>query len=234
MTQKHIAGFRPAIAMIELVFAITIMGIALMAVPNLLTISSKSGFVTLQQEAINEASAHISAIMTYAWDENDTNESFLPPILKVSNGDSELDEDGDSGKRAGTPIESYRKFITSGGFRLDASATLGKDGDDTENDDIDDFNGESTGLIVVQESNSDYVDKNVTMTTTVEYMDDTANYDSNSFTFNPFNTKSGTTNIKQITVRLTSDSGVSELSKDIVLRAFSCNIGSYHLERKSF
>ena len=234
MTQKHIAGFRPAIAMIELVFAITIMGIALMAVPNLLTISSKSGFVTLQQEAINEASAHISAIMTYAWDENDTNESFLPPILKVSNGDSELDEDGDSGKRAGTPIESYRKFITSGGFRLDASATLGKDSDDTENDDIDDFNGESTGLIVVQESNSDYVDKNVTMTTTVEYMDDTANYDSNSFTFNPFNTKSGTTNIKQITVRLTSDSGVSELSKDIVLRAFSCNIGSYHLERKSF
>ena len=234
MTQKHIAGFRPAIAMIELVFAITIMGIALMAVPNLLTISSKSGFVTLQQEAINEASAHISAIMTYAWDENDTNESFLPPILKVSNGDSELDEDGNSGKRAGTPIESYRKFITSGGFRLDASATLGKDSDDTENDDIDDFNGESTGLIVVQESNSDYVDKNVTMTTTVEYMDDTANYDSNSFTFNPFNTKSGTTNIKQITVRLTSDSGVSELSKDIVLRAFSCNIGSYHLERKSF
>ena len=193
----------------------------------------KSGFVTLQQEAISEASAHISSIMTYAWDENDTNESFIPPVLKVSNGDSELGDDG-SGKRVGTPVESYRKFITSGGFTLDASSALGKDTGDTVEDDIDDFNGESKGLLLVESTENDYIDKNVTMTTTVKYMDDSAGYDANTIIFNPFGNKAATTNIKQIFVTLTSASGVDELNKTIVLKAFSCNIGSYYLERKSF
>ena len=233
MTQYQKAGFRPAIAMVELVFAITIMGIALLSVPNLLSISMKSGFVALQQEAISEASAHISAIMTYAWDENDTNDSFLPPILEVSNGDSELADTGD-GLRAGTPVESYRKFITPGGFTLKASAVLGKEPGETEPDDIDDFNGESTGLVVVENAENDYVDKNVTMTTTVSYSDDSANYNSNSITFNPFSNKSATTNIKEILITLTSASGVSELEKNITLKAFSCNIGSYELEKKRF
>ncbi len=233
MTQNLKAGFRPAIAMVELIFAIAVMGIALMAVPNLLSISMKSGFVTLQQEAISEASAHISAIMTYAWDENDTNDSFPPPILNVSNGDSELADDG-SGKRAGTPIESYRKFTTSGSFTLNASTVLGKETGETEENDIDDFNGESKGLTIVQNTDNDYIDKNVTMATTVNYIDDSANYDNNNFNFNAFVNKGGTTNIKQISITLTSASGVDELNKTIRLRAFSCNIGSYYLERKSF
>ena len=233
MTRKYIVGFRPAIAMVELVFAITIMGIALMAVPNLLSVSMKSGFVTLQQEAISEASAHISAIMTYAWDENNTNESFIPPILEVSNGDSELDDTGD-GLRAGTPKESYRKFITSGGFKLIASASLGKESGEIEPDDIDDFNGETTGLTLVESADSDYVDKNVTMSTVISYADDSTNYNSNTITFTPFQNKTGTTNIKDINITLTSGSGVSELAKTIVLKAFSCNIGSYELEKKRF
>ncbi len=233
MTQNLRAGFRPAIAMVELVFAISVIGIALMSVPNLLTISMKSGFVTLQQEAISEASAHISAVMTYAWDENDTNESFLPPILKVSNGDSELNDNG-SGIRQGTPIESYRKFITSGGFTLDASTVLGQEAGESEPDDIDDFNGKTTKLVLIENAQSDYVDQNITMTTNVSYADDSANYNSNDITFTPFQSKSGTTNIKDISVTLTSGSGVKELDKKIVLRAFSCNIGSYELEKKRF
>ena len=160
--------FRRAIAMIELIFAITIMGIALLSVPNLLTVSMKSGFVTLQQEAISEASAHISAIMTYAWDQNDTNESFLPPVLEVNNGDSELNDDG-NGLRAGTPMESYRKFITAGGFKLKASTVLGEEAGETEPNDIDDFNGESTGLVVIENTDNDYVDKNISLIHNYQY-----------------------------------------------------------------
>ena len=233
MKHNQKAGFRPAIAMVELVFAITIMGIALLSVPNLLTVSMKSGFVALQQEAISEASAHISAVMTYAWDENDTNESFLPPILEVSNGDDELNDNGNN-IRNGTPIESYRKFITAGGIKLKASSVLGKEKDEDEPDDIDDFNGEITKLTVIENSNKDYVDKNIKMTTTVSYADDSADYNSSNILFSPFQSKAGTTNIKDISITLTSDSGVSELAKTIKLRAFTCNIGSYQLEKKRF
>ena len=233
MNRRYIVGFRPAIAMVELVFAITVIGIALMAVPNLLTISSKSSFVALQQEAISEASAHISAIMTYAWDENDTNESFIPPILEVSNGDSELNDAGD-GLRAGTPKESYRKFITSGGFKLKASSYLRQESGETQPDDIDDFNDKETRLVLVQNATNDYVDKDILMLTQVSYSDDSANYNTNAITFTPFQSKGASTNIKTIVVTLMSDSGVEELDKTIVLKAFSCNIGSYELEKKRF
>ncbi len=44
---------RPAIAMIELIFAIVIIGIVLMSVPQLISTAAKSGYVTIQQEAIS-------------------------------------------------------------------------------------------------------------------------------------------------------------------------------------
>jgi len=47
-------------------------------------------------------------------------------------------------------------------------------------------------------------------------------------------TTSGTTNIKLISVTLTSTSGVNELNKTIVLRAFGCNIGAAELEVRRF
>jgi len=225
--------------MVELIFAITIMGIALMAIPNLLAVSAKSGYVTIQQEAISEASAHINSILTYQWDEEDSNESFLPPVLGVSNGDDELDEVGTSGIRKGTPPQSYRKFVNYRGERFNASTTLGADtGESSQNDydDIDDFNGATSSLVIAagESASNDYIDTNISISTTVSYNDDLASYDSNSFTFTPFSPKSGTTNIKEVTITLTSNSGVEELNKTIVLRAFSCNIGAYLLERKDF
>jgi type II secretory pathway pseudopilin PulG len=94
---------RPAIAMIELIFAIVIMGIVLMSVPNLIRTTEKSGYVTIQQEAINEVSTHLNVVLSYHWDENDTydtddtdendtNKSYPSPILRVTNGDPGLDE----------------------------------------------------------------------------------------------------------------------------------------------
>ena len=235
----RIRDMRHAIAMIELIFAIVIMGFVLMSAPMLIGMTTKSAYVAMQQEAINEAASQINMILSYHWDENDTNGSYYEPLLQTTNGDSDLNEDGSTGKRIGTPKESYRKFVTSNGQRLDASSTLGSETSDTEYDDVDDFNGETT-LIAEDNTSSDYTETKITQTIT--YLADSPTATTGSYrdpgdttiSFSPdfSTTPTGTTNIKKIKVTLTSDSGASELSKEITMYAFSCNIGSYVLEER--
>jgi len=230
---------RPAIAMIELIFAIVIMGIVLMSAPMLISTAAKSGYVAIQQEAINEAASQVNMIMGYQWDKSNTDENYLPPILGVSNGDNDLDEVTTTGRRLGTPNESYRSFVRADGQRLSASALGSADGADTVKDDVDDFDG-STSLIDIEPAGLvDYVEDNTTIriNTEVRYISDSTTTGS-TITFDPdFITAGSTTtstNIKRITVKLTSVGAPAELTKEIILHAFSCNIGGYKLEEKDF
>lgn len=234
---------RPAIAMIELIFAIVIMGIVLMSAPMLISTAAKSGFVAIQQEAIHEAASHLNMIMGYHWDENDADERYVDPILRVSSGNGDLEESGTTGRRPGTPEESYRTFIRSDGVdNLTASTTpLGPDGGDR--DDIDDFSG-NTDLTEIEVASADNVETTtININAAVAYIPDSPGSGSyadpggdNKITFTPnFAANSGSsTNIKRITVTLTSTSGVTELDKQIVLHAFSCNIGGYTLAERGF
>lgn len=232
---------RPAIAMIELIFAIVIMGIVMMSAPMLISTATKSGYVAIQQEAINEAASQVNMIMGYHWDENDANEIYLDPILRVSNGYTDLDEDGTTGRRSGTPRESYRSFIRSDGTDdLNASASISFTSDvETEEDDIDDFSGTTAHLVLIPEPTleANYVETTtIDINTTISYNEDNVigGYNQSSIVYNPFSTSGDTTNIKSITVTLTSSSGLDELEKNIVLRSFSCNIGGYKLEERDF
>lgn len=235
---------RPAIAMIELIFAIVIIGIVLMSAPMLISTATKSGYVAIQQEAINEAASQVNMIMGYHWDENSADEEYIPPILKVSSagGDDDLDEEGNTSRRLGTPKESYRSFVRSDGadFNVTLPVVLGKDTGETQDDDFDDFDdftGSTAHLVLVLEPtlNANYVETaTIDINRTVAYIDDNASYNSSSITYNPFGSSTGSTNIKSITVTLTSSSGLEELDKEIILRAFSCNIGGYKLEKKDF
>lgn len=226
---------RPAIAMLELIFAIVIMGIILMSAPQLISTAAKSGYVAIQQEAINEAASKVNMIMGYQWDESNTNENYIPPIL-ITGGDSELNEVNitavPTGRRLGTPPESYRAFVRSDGLRFSASA-LGSDAGDE--DDIDDFSGTVTHLMLVPEATleANYIETTtIDINSTVSYSDDTTNYSQSTIAYDPFTASGGTTNIKSITVTVTSTSGEEELEKEITLRGFSCNIGGYKLEEK--
>ena len=235
---------RTGIAMIELIFAIVIMGIVLMSAPMLVSQASKSGLVMVQQEAIAAASTNIGMILTRHWDEQDTNESLESPIL-VANGSSQLNEavdaDGNlTGRRAGTPTLSYRSFLTSLGGRLNASSTLGAEsGDD---DDIDDFNGQTITLGTPSTTDAtttelgDYADTSLQLTTAVAYISDGNDYNSSSMTFHsPFSSAAaGTSNIKAVSTTATSGSHDAELGTNITLSAFSCNIGIYTLKERSF
>ena len=230
---------RPAVAMIELIFAIVVMGIVMLSVPQLLSTASNSGYVAIQQEGINEASTQMSIMMDYPWDENDTNGSHTT-VLNVTNGDNELNGTVTPQKRrAGTPILSHRLYKSFDGSEFSASV-IGLDGNETI-DDIDDFNNTSVNLqLNGTTTTKDYIEKGnkIKIARTVTYMDDNAtNYvgggSGGTLSYSPtFTTATPSTNIKRLQVTLTSTSGVDELSKNITLHAFSCNIGTYKLKEK--
>ena len=234
---------RPAIAMIELIFAIVIMGIILMSAPMLISTAAKSGYVAIQQEAINEAASRVNMIMGYHWDENSADETVLDPILQTASPVTDLAEatyiDGNgTGRRIGTPRESYRSFVRPDNTRGTATAAgaLGNDG--IEND-VDDFIGTIGLTLAGLGTGTNYIEKNVTIVTDIAYIADAADYNpaGNTINFDPnfAETSLTTTSIKRISTTLTSDdASPDELDKTIILHAFSCNIGGYKLEERDF
>ena len=240
MITKHM---RPAIAMIELIFAIVVMGIVMMSAPMLLNTASKSGYAAIQQEGINEAATQVNIILGYQWDENNTQDEYDPVVLATSSAIGALEESAATPNlRAGTPKESFRKYISSTGKKATATA-INWEENPAAKDDIDDFNGTSSDLKLEESgATSDYIEKTtINISRIVSYMSDdengTGTYTNGgggTLTFNPTFTDSSTsTNIKRIQVTLTSSSTADELEKTITLHAFSCNIGSYKLEERN-
>jgi len=233
---------RPAVAMIELIFAIVIIGISLLSIPNLLRISSDSSLVTIQQEGIAMAAAHTNALMTYAWDEQNTDSIglYVTKKLHVGASGTVFLSQGGNPTPLTFPLARNRTFAAAG---ITASV-IGTDVNDS-NDDVDDFDDVNSStkkaLLAGATYNADegeYIDLNVSQKTTVTYGSDTATYNSanGQFTFNrPFGnaTPASSTNIKLITTRLTSASTEAELQeKDIKLKSFMCNIGANNPKTK--
>lgn len=247
---KALKVLRPATAMLELVFALVIIGIVLMSAPAVISTANKSGFVALQQEAISAAATEIGMIMTYHWDEGDTDQNLSAPIL-LTNGNAGLnaivDLAGNNlGIRAGSSLGTKRSFFSSVGTQINTTAinALGFDnGDVNISDDIDDFDNTNTVLNNIQAgaviSEGDYVDSRLTINTTVDYISDTLSTNDyrgvggNAIAFN-LNTQTNasptTTNIKRIRVNLTTPN--RQIDTNILLFAFSCNIGTYELEER--
>lgn len=241
---------RRAVAMLELIFAIVILGIVMMSAPMLIATATESTYVGLQQEAVASASSEIGMILTHHWDEGNTDPTRSASILVSSDGDNDLDEaivgTIPTGKRAGTPSSSSRRFRTLGGtINTTPSANLGTDGGDR--DDIDDFITAAATALKDEESTStltgDVVDKGITIEVNVNYLNDTPGGSSykgtdTTLTYNrPFVNPAAAgndSNIKQVQVRLRSNRPEEELQKDIVLNAFSCNIGTYQLKQAVF
>ena len=228
---------RRAVAMVELIFAIVVMGFAMMSIPNLLGLSARSGYTALQQEAIATASSDISLIFARQWDESNTIQSDYERILKT-NGDTHLAD------RNGGVTRVYNRVpITA-----TSVSYLGHDTNDVDEngndifDDIDDVNIEPIKLTTndneIDKSKRGNIDQDIQIVTLVNYISDapkSGSWDSSQKLVydykSPVDIKK-ITNIKNIKITLTSNSGVKELEKNIVLFAFSCNIGGYKRERK--
>lgn len=208
---------RSAMSMLELVFAIVIMGIAVMSLPLILTQVQTNNAFAMQQEAILAAKTKIGDILTYEWDDRsydaNASRSF---VLDTANGNNNLNRVGTTTQRVGhINADNRRKF-----FPTNTNATgIGT----SSSTDIDQFHNQPTTIAATVETAGtlDYVFTALTLTPTITYASDTATYSNtplNNFTFNPDNANA-ITNIKTIVVQVTG------ASQTITLRAFSCNVG---------
>jgi len=224
---------RAAIAMIELIFAIVIMGIILLSAPMLITQSTKSNKVVFQQESISILASHTGALMTYFWDEANVGNNA---ILTTTDGNPSLD--GNTTR----PVTSRQRQPNS---LLHAATFMGSDTDalglPTGINDIDDFHnvsrtlklelGSAKGIV----TEGEYIDTNISIHTVVSYGKDTGPNGANTDIIfsNPFSAFPGTTsNIKRIQATLSTTATATELNKTIVLNAFMCNIGGVSLESR--
>jgi len=212
---------KKAVAMIELIFALVVMGIALMSAPMLIHQSIKSSNVALQQEAIVAAASQTAIILSTHWDEENSNvPAGESPILNANRAAFNFPPAG--------LTDVFGRTSDDGGNILEPSAHIGADANElvyTDFDDVDDYDGSNFGLMLYNAENTtvnagEYADTNITIATTVAYTQEGAV---------TTNTIGGVvSNIKLITVNLTSNQvDVPELAKDITMQAFSCNIGTY-------
>jgi len=233
MKKNHLT---PAIAMIELIFSLVVMGIVMMSAPLLLTTTQNSTTIVLQQEGVNQAVSRATMLLDYPWDENDTNASCTPPVLHVTNGDTELDPMlSDPTRRAGVPVLSNSRKFNTCSKEFNASLTLGMEAGETVQDDMDDFG--TTSLTPIQNQGGRYIGKDdITIATTITYGSDSIDYTKGKSADPIFYTPSAgvaTSNIKIIDVNITTFSQISELKNSIIMRAFSCNIGGISYETRN-
>ena len=236
---------RKGIALLELIFSIVIIAITLMSVPNLIQSTSSASKEVITQESVSNAASYANMIMSTFWDENCSNPKYENPIVYVQKEDPDLEELNVSGillgLRIGSAQTTSRRFRNDlSGNRLTASPTLTQEASDGEADDIDDYNGKSVTLVYRENTTvqkGDYKDISIRLSSTVNYISDLANSGYNKQTvlfnnpFDPAKIETQSTNIKLITVTLSS---TNDSNKSIVLRAFSCNIGSTKLKERLF
>lgn len=240
---------KKGIAMIELIFALVIMGIVLLSAPLLIQQSIKSGNVALQQEAIVAAASHTAVILSMHWDENNnSNQAGVSPMLDTNRAPFDFNA---TTPPLGLVNVMGRNSINTAALTLlaTAEANFGKDTTDnndtnesdfTDFDDVDDYHNSSFGLTVFNNEDTttdigDYVDADLNITTQINYAEDRVNtgatmaLNGTSIALNNKINKTSVgaiTNIKFVHVNLTSDSDIEELNKSITFQAFSCNIGT--------
>ena len=176
------------IAMIELIFALVIIGIVLMSAPMLIQQSIQSGNVAIQQEAIAAAASQTSVILSMHWDENNNSNSAVSAMLDVNRAPFDFNA---TTPPLGLTGVTGRTSTNAAGLTLPATAAanLGIDPTADENttetsfadyDDVDDYdyNGSNDFGIVVfnnettSADDGDYVDVNLSMRTEINYTED--------------------------------------------------------------
>ena len=221
---------RDGFSLVEMVLSIVIIAIALMTVPLMLGQGAKSNQYALVQESILAARTKMGNILSYKWDENAsvTNNSIVR-VVDVTQGDSQLDRNR-TNRRIGHTKENLRRRMTDN----ETNATLGQTVTG-EFHDIDDFDGDQTTVSPTGgtgvKGKYDYLDEDLNLTTTVQYISDDANYSQQTFSLD-FNVSSAanfnetnSTNIKMIELTATS----KNRDFPFVFRVFSCNIGQSKL-----
>lgn len=222
---------RKAASMIEMVIAIVVMGIAVSALPLILTQSQNSNAFSLQQETILATKAKLGYILAYEWDANSYDASTsISRVLDTTASPAAHDAFDVNAttliRRVGHINADKRRRLFDVGHaqRSPQAETAGFD-------DIDDFNGRDENITITP-NNEDYI-FTINLHSNVTYIGDgrgLVNYDNNvtAFTFDKDTNTTNPTNIKMVTVTTTGN------NMNIVMRAFASNIGESGILRKAW
>lgn len=198
-----------AFTLIELVFAIVVIGISVVSLPMMIQVTSKNTDNSLVQEAIFAAATKLNEAVTYRWDENSIEpvEQSSSEIINTSAVDC-----NNGGQRLGFIAQpKHRKCLND--LTVRPSVTLGPDGGDL--DDLDDVKESGVNLFS-SGTGADSYKKAYTSTIKIEYAD--------------FGTVTAASkNIKKITIDISDDNGlVTSLS------TYSANIGEIDYFKGSY
>ena len=194
---------------IELIFAIVVIGIVSTSIPMLLTTSTNIQETNMKEKSFFNAYSTLNLIQVQAWDENNTQEGKYKTILTADNGDSEL-----LCQRKG--IQQLNRNLGAVCATEDnKTSTIGPDKDENSSedyDDMDDFNDYSTEV----------GDFNISVN--VKYISDTSDYSQKNIYIDMTDESSQSdTNIKLVKVNV-SDKNTKELIS--VISYIAPNIGA--------
>lgn len=233
---------RPGFTMLELIFALVIIAISILALPTVLFTSTQSQEQTLKEEGILLTTSKIASILTYSWDSNSSPLGTLmstSQVLRVTNGDSELDRNATSDFRLGHFQEELRRRLTPASN--ERNATLLPAAPATNKFGIEDFNNEVSDIGAV--GSAEGYKKQYRRSTSVIYVDDAATYNATTINYNfPVVSVSGvspsggppTTNIKMIQVSTLESDGAGGWTPIIVMRSYSTNIGEVEFFKRRY
>jgi prepilin-type N-terminal cleavage/methylation domain-containing protein len=208
-----------AFSLIELIFAIVIVSIALLALPPLFSVASSSTKVALHEEAVFQGFQTAGVLLTYPWDDKSISPKHLRSFILDTQGDSELNRSSvDPLYRVGNlHLGRKRRFYDAA---TPASYPLGPESAETQKDDVDDFDGSSEII------SSNLLDLNIT--TRVTYTSDSADYSLQNIAFTFGATTPSTSNIKQILITAKDSDG----NTIITYATFVANTGSPVIKRR--
>lgn len=231
--------------MIELIFAIVIIGIVAVSIPTIMVNNSENVEVNLMQEAILIVATKTGQVLTYPWDENsrDPGSTILAKTDALNINEFVLEGELDrniSDFRRGHFQQALRRKLTPSNAQRNATASnlLALEALDLNvSDDIDDFNGQSLILTHIGE---DGYKKDYNISASILYVSDLANYGNGGntqLTFAFTRADAGrATNIKmlELNVRARDNTGNWPLQPDILFRSFASNIGETDYYKRTY
>ena len=232
--------------MIELIYAIVIMGLVFITLPMILLNNNRSVEQNLLQETILIATTKLNSILSYQWDETsrDANTSISLAKTEVVDTTSAVAalQRVASDFRVGHFQQPLHRRMTpnvDAATRM-ASTALGADTGDL--DDIDDFIVTNDAVITHTAGTAVDYKYDYNMDVTVSYADDNAfrggtSYASSAiqFSFDTAAYTASTTSLKKVDLLVKADTNNDGTDEEIIrLRAFSANIGETDFYKRTY
>lgn len=218
--------------MIELVFAIVIIGIVFLAIPTMIQSDSDSLQDSLVQEGIYALTAQMTQDSTYYWDASSVSADGDTNVVDIAGGTASLARDANVFRNGHIEEDTHRRFHTT---PINATGVF-----DTTPNDLNDLNQSGANIFTTTASivSSTGYKNSYQYTTTISYIPDTMGIDYNTSLAAVISATTYT--LSAIGSATSSNMKFLEYSLSLngeaiaVMRNYSANIGGIEYYKKSF